>query len=341
MKKILVLLLCLSSIAISCIWNKDVLYKKSTLAMDTTVSITVVSRSPEKAERAMDAAFDEIRRLERLLSFWTDDSEIALINKSAGISPVSVSPETLEIIEKSLFISEKTGGAFDPTIGPVIRLWDFRNRKRPEEKELEKALGLVDYRMIKVDENASTAFLGDERMSFDTGGIAKGYAADQAVAVLRNMGVKAGLVAVAGDIRAFGKKPDGSPWRVGVRNPRAKGEEDALIAHIDLEDAAISTSGDYERFFIEDGVRYHHILNPETGYPARECVSVTVMAPEGVYTDGLSTGIFVLGPEKGIRLLEGLGFEGIIVDREYKVHLTRNIEGKIQWLVKNLEPMNN
>lgn len=337
MKKLFVLLLCFLTLAVAC-QKKERLYKKSSLAMDTVVSITVVSHSPEEAEKAAVAAFGEIRRLERLLSFWTEDSEIALINKNAGKSPVTVSPETLEIIEKSIFISENTGGAFDPTIGPVIRLWDFRNRKKPGKVELSKALGLVDYRMIKVDRETSTAFLADDRMSFDTGGIAKGYAADRAVAVLRKMGVGAGLVAVAGDIRAFGRKPDGSPWRVGIRNPRATGEEDALMAYIDLDDAAISTSGDYERYFIEDGVRYHHILKPKTGYPAGECVSVTVMAPEGVYTDGLSTGVFVLGPERGIRLLEGLGFEGIIIDRDFRVHITRNIKDKIRWVV---EPTNN
>lgn len=340
MKKLFVPLLCLLIMSVSC-QKKERLYKKSSLAMDTVVSITAVSRSPEEAEKAADAAFGEVRRLERLLSFWTDNSEIALINKNAGKSPVKVSPETLEIIEKSIFISENTGGAFDPTIGPVIRLWDFRNRKKPGKEKLSKALGLVDYRMIRVDRKASKVFLGDDRMSFDTGGIAKGYAADRAVAVLRKMGVRAGLVAVAGDIRAFGKKPDGSPWRVGIRDPRATGEDDALMAYVDLDDAAISTSGDYERYFIEDGVMYHHILNPKTGYPAGECVSVTVMAPEGVYTDGLSTGIFVLGPERGIRLLEGLGFDGIIIDRDFRVHLTRNMKDKIQWLVDPLDSKNN
>jgi thiamine biosynthesis lipoprotein len=331
MRKFILLGLCLALLALSCERRKESAYKKSSMVMDTVVSITAVSGSADHAEKAIDAAFEELRRLEGLLSFWTEESEIALINKNAGIMPVRVSPETLETVEKSIFISGQTEGAFDPTIGPLIRLWDFNNKTMPSPEDVEQAVSLVNYGMIETRRDESTVFLKDPRMSFDTGGIAKGYAADRAVLKLKGMGIKAGLVAVAGDIRAFGRKPDGTPWTVGIRNPRASGSDDGLIAYVELEEEAISTSGDYERFFIKDGIRYHHIMAPRTGYPARECISATVIAPEGVLTDGLSTGVFVMGPEKGIELLEQLGYHGIIITPDGKTHLTRKMKHRLRW----------
>jgi thiamine biosynthesis lipoprotein len=168
-------------------------------------------------------------------------------------------------------------------------------------------------------------------MSFDTGGIAKGYAADKAVETLKALGISSGLVAIAGDIRAFGSKPDGSPWTIGIRNPRGAEANDDVMATLELSDEAVSTSGDYERFFMREGVRYHHILDPRTGYPARENISVTVVAPEAVFTDGFSTGVFVMGPEKGLQLLETLGYEGIIVGHDGKMFLTKAMEERIAW----------
>jgi thiamine biosynthesis lipoprotein len=313
-----------------CTPAKDTMYKKASNIMDTRVEITVVSNSPTDAEKAIDAAFSEIRRLERLLSFWTDESEIALIYKNAGKAPVKVSTETFDIIEKSLFVSEKTGGAFDPTVGPVIRLWDFWEKKRPETSELEKTLRLVDYRAMNLNRDESTAYLSREGMSFDTGGIAKGYAADRAVDVLMKMGIRAGLVSVAGDIKAFGRKPDGKGWRVGIRDPRSE-DTDELIATLELKDEAISTSGDYERYFIEESVRYHHILDPKTGNPARGSMSVTVIASDVVMTDGFSTGVFVLGPERGLKLLEELGFEGIIISSNGQRFVSQGIKNRVRW----------
>ncbi len=329
--KITLFILSLSLLFPSCARQKERMYKKSSIIMDTLVSITVVSDSPEKAESAMEAAFSEIRLLDELLSFWTEDSEIAGINREAGKSPVKVSPKTLDVIEDSMYVSEKTGGAFDPTIGPVIRLWDFKNRKTPEEDALKSALARVNYRMLKLDRDNSTVYLADEKMSFDTGGIAKGYAADMAVMVLKNMLVRAGLVAVAGDIRAFGRKPDGKGWAVGIRNPRPEGGGDDLLATIELKDEAISTSGDYERFFIKDGKRYHHLLDPATGYPAKGCVSVTVIAGRATRADGFSTGVFVMGPEKGMGLFNELGLEGIIIDSEGNARTTEGIKSRVKW----------
>jgi thiamine biosynthesis lipoprotein len=324
MARILAMLLCL---VLSSCAQEDKTYRKSTVIMDTVVTITVVADSSDKAERAIEAAFDEIHRLEVLLSFWTDDSEIAAIYHSAGDKPVQVSPETLDIIRRAIDISEMTGGAFDPTVGPLMRLWDFMENKMPTPDEIKERLGLVDYGQMVVSEENSTAFLKVKGMSFDTGGIAKGYAVDKAVETLKKEGIESGLVAIAGDIRGFGPRT----WNIGIRNPRAEGEEDDVMATVKLQDRAVSTSGDYERFFIKDGVRYHHILDPETGMPARGTWSVTVITNEAVLTDGLSTGIFVMGPEKGFKLLDEQGMEGIIVAQGGEILMTKGIEGKVEF----------
>ncbi|MFN3396147.1 MAG: FAD:protein FMN transferase [Thermodesulfovibrionales bacterium] len=310
---------------LACSTKGERVFRKSKILMDTLVTINVVADSEDKAEKAIDKAFDEIKRLEGLISFWSENSEIAEINRKAGISPVKVSPLTLDIIEKALYVSEKTDGAFDPTVGPLMRLWDFKKGIIPDEGIIKDRLRLVDYREMVIDRANSTAFLRRKGMSFDTGGIAKGYAADLAVFVLKREGIKGGLVAVAGDIKAFGIKPDGRPWLVGIRNPRPKDKDDEVIATVELKDMAISTSGDYERFFIKDGKRYHHIMNPKTGQPAIGCQSVTVITKEGVFTDGFSTGIFVLGPERGLRLLEELGYGGVIIDTKGKIHITKGL----------------
>lgn len=315
----------------SCSSKEERVFRKSKILMDTLVTITVVASSEDKAERAIDSAFDEIRKIEGLISFWSEDSEIAKINEKAGISPVKVSTITIDLIEKALFVSEKTEGAFDPTVGPLMRLWDFKKGIIPHEGIIKEKMKLVDYREMVIDRINSTAFLRKKGMSFDTGGIAKGYAADLAVSVLQREGIKAGLVAVAGDIKAFGKKPDGRPWLVGIRNPRPSMDKDnEIIATVELKDMAISTSGDYERFFIKDGRRYHHIIDPKTGQPAMGCQSVTVIAKEGAFTDGFSTGIFVLGPERGLRVLKEMGFDGLIIDAEGRTHMTEGFKNLIK-----------
>lgn len=331
------LLILLSLVAVSCEqWSGGdggdrgpKIYRKSTGIMDTIVIVTVVAGGEEQAEQAIDLAFDEIRSLEKLLSFWTNDSEIAEIYRNAGVEPVKVSPETLEMARISLEISEKTDGAFDPTIGPAIRLWDFRGETLPDENKMKTALLAVDYRAVEIDAVAGTIYLSQKGMSFDTGGIAKGYAADRAVDALREAGITSGLIAIAGDIRAFGERPGGGPWRVGIRNPRPVDDNDNIMAVIGLRDEAISTSGDYERYFDEDGVRYHHLLDPKTGQPARGLMSVSVIAGNAVTTDGYSTGAFVMGLERGREMIENERLEGIFVDEEGKRYITSGLEGRL------------
>jgi thiamine biosynthesis lipoprotein len=316
---------------LSCSPTQEKLYKETRTSMYTIVSITVSSDSEEKAKTAIDRAFNELDKLAKLLNFYAEDSEISMINKNAGEKPVKVSPETLEIIDKALYVSENTEGAFDITVGPVVRLWDFQNKVLPDEKLIKEKLKLVGYKNVIVDKEKSTVFLKTKGVQIDLGGIIKGYAADKAVEILKKNGIKSGIVAIAGDIKVFGKKPDNGLWNVGIQNPRQKGKNDEILATIELSDMAISTSGDYVRFFMKDGKRYHHLLNPKTGYPAYGCRSVTVIARDGVFADGFATGIFVLGHQKGMDVLKKLGFEGVIVDKDGKIHTTEGIKDKIKW----------
>jgi thiamine biosynthesis lipoprotein len=311
-------------------------YKESKLLMDTVCTITVVSTSERQAKDVIKAGFREIEKIEKLLNYYSPSSEITAINKASGIRPVKVSEETLEVIKEAVKIAGYTNGAFDPTIGPIMKLWGFSLQKSeysvPSEGDVRDTLRFVDYRRIKINEEESEVFLSKKGMELDLGGIAKGYAADEAIDVLREKGIKAALVAIAGDIRGIGLKPDQKPWKVGIQNPRSgdssRGGDD-IFATLRLHNGAISTSGDYQRFFIEQGQRFHHILDPRTGYPPSDVISVSVLAPEGFLSDGLSTGIFILGRKKGMELLESLGYSGVVVDRNKKIYITESLKGKI------------
>ncbi len=319
--------------------KKDKMYKESRMLMDTYCTITVVSPSRERAKAAIDGGFAEIANLEFLLNYFSDDSEITAINRGAGVKPVRVSPETREIMEMSVDMAKATGGAFDPTIAPVIKQWKFSKDSSkksfvPSGEEIERALRLVDYKKIEINAGASEVFLKEKGMEIDLGGIAKGYGADRALDAIKNKGIRAALVAIAGDIRGYGLNLSGTGWKVGIQDPRPATESDKpwedIFAVLHLEESAISTSGDYQRFFIKDGRRYHHILDPETGFPAESgLVSVSVIAPEGYLADSLSTAVFVLGPEKGMILLESMGLDGILVDSEKNVLLTKNLAGRV------------
>jgi thiamine biosynthesis lipoprotein len=290
-----------------CQAHEPTLYKDTRLLMDTAVTITVSSASEAEAEAAIEAAFAELKRIGALIDFFDPKSELSAVNAAAGIAPVKVSPETLELVKAALDAASATDGAFDPTVGAVSVLWDFAKKTRPPDAEIKQRLHLVDYRKVVLDAAASTVMLKERGMLMDLGGIAKGYAADRAAAVLSARGIKSALVACAGDIRAMGRRPDGGKWRVGIRAPR--GDRNNLAGVLALENISVSTSGDYERYFIENGVRYHHILDPRTGYPARGFQSLTVAAPLGVTTDSTSTALFVLGPERAQAAAEKLGLK--------------------------------
>jgi thiamine biosynthesis lipoprotein len=281
--------------------------------MGTSVEIAVSQTQAVKAEEGMEAAFREVQRIDFLMSHYREDSEISRVNRDAGKKETKVSPEMLRMIERAIEFSSLSEGAFDITIGPVFRLWNFREGKFPEEKNLRENLKKVGYRQIKIDRTRSSIFLQEEGMEIDLGAIAKGYAVDSASAVLKEKGIENFLVNAGGDLKVSGSKEKGVPWIVGIQHPRLPSQ---MVAKLSPRQAGVATSGDYKKFFIERGERYHHLLNPSTGTPARECQSVTVMAPSAMAADALATAVFVLGPKKGLALVKRMNdVHAIIVDR--------------------------
>lgn len=293
--------------------ERQVTVQKTGSIMGTDVTITVVAPSAKEGEAAIDAAMEEIRRLDRMMSLYKDDSEITRVNLAAGEHSVQVPPEMIEVVERARMVSDLSGGAFDITIGPLVVLWQMKLKEGavPTDKEIKAVLSRVNYRDALFDKKGSTIFLTRKGMIMDLGGCAKGYAADRAAEVLRKHRITNALVAVAGDIRAMGKREDGKPWRIGVQHPREAGK---LLTTLELSDRSISTSGDYERFKIVNKKRYHHILDPRTGRPSEGMESVTIIGDTGAAIDPLTTALFILGPEKGMQIVKQFGYEAIFVD---------------------------
>lgn len=309
--------------------SPPVVLKRTQMHMGTLVTITAVSPDNDVGNRAMRAAFDEIKRLEQLLSTWRSDSELSRVNQEAGRRPVQVSPETLELVIRSLKLGRLTQGGFNIALGPAIDAWSITERQRiPDDGELHRLKHLVDWTSIHINTESRTIYLPREGMRIDVGGIGKGYAADRAAERMKREGATSGVVALSGDIKTFGVLPNRHGFPVGIRHPRKEG---ALIAMIYLKDEAISTAGDYERFFEREGIRYHHILDPQTLQPARACQSVTVIAKEGTMADGLDTGIFVLGPERGMALVERLpNVEAVIIDHEGNMTVSSGLRDRLR-----------
>ncbi|MEJ5348469.1 MAG: FAD:protein FMN transferase [Desulfosoma sp.] len=281
--------------------------------MGTVVTISVVSQDARRAYEALETAFDEIARLEAMMSVFREESEVSRVNREASQHPVPVSEELFQVIEMSLSLSEITHGAFDITVGPLMTLWPFYKKDKilPSPHALQEALSNVGYRRLVVSPRERSVFFSTAGMALDLGGIAKGFAIDRAVAVLKDHGMAAALVNAGGDIFAYGTKPDGQPWRIGLQHPR---DPQTLLAVLSLTDRAVVTSGDYQRYFLKDGKRYSHIVDPRNGFTAQETASVTVIADRAAYADALATGILVLGVKEGMALVESLpGVHALIV----------------------------
>ena len=291
--------------------------------MGTRVAVEVWHEDAAAATAAIDAVIAEMRRIDALMSHYKPDSQLSRINREAAGSPVAVEPELAALIARSLEFSRMSDGAFDISYASVGYLYEYRERRRPDEPEILAALPAVNWRLIDVDLQASTVRFHKDGMRIDLGGIAKGYAVDQGIAILRGRGISHGSVTAGGDSRVLGDRI-GRPWVVGIRHPD---DASRVIARIPLEDAAISTSGDYERYFDEDDVRYHHIINPRTGKSAAGVRSVTVIGPEAILTDGLSTSLFVLGPERGLALIDGMeDVDAVIVRDDGRVFYSKGLE---------------
>jgi len=297
--------------------------------MDTVVEITLFNEGDaEKNNEAISAAFNEIKRLENLLGRHQEGSDIWKINQTPG-QRVQVSPETMAVIKNALRFSKISGGAFDITLGKLIELWNFEgNREMPPQKEeILKALEGTGAASVELG-SAALAVKVKNNVHLDLGGIAKGYIIDRAAGRLIGKGIEDFIVNAGGDMIIHGKK-GGKPWRIGIQHPRKKGE---VIAHIDVEEneTAIVTSGDYERFFMHEGKRYHHLLSPVTGYPANELMSATIKADNAETADAVSTAVFVMGAKAGLEFIESLaGVEGMLVDKDRNILISKGLAGKV------------
>lgn len=287
------------------------------LLMGTIVSVTVFSDDEAAADRAIEAAFDEVARVEALTTRYAPDSEVSRLNAAAddGARPVA-DPEVAEIVERSLRVSTLSGGAFDVTVAPLVDLWAIdEGGPVPSWEAVDAVLPLIDYRLVAVD-TVQRSLVLSPGTTIDLDAIAKGYAVDRAVAVLEEHGIASAIVDAGGDIGLLGPSPRAAGWRVGIKHPRAGG----LLGVLTLDGGSVATSGDYQRYVMVDDRRFHHVLDPSTGYPARGVVSVTVTAEAAMDADALATAVFVMGPEHGMWLVEELaGVEAIIVTGERDV----------------------
>jgi FAD:protein FMN transferase len=304
-------------------------------AMGTHLAFAAFTKPDVDADRTrslFDAAIVEIRRLEKLMTTWDPSSEVSRINASAGIRPVAVSDETFTVIAASLRASAQSDGAFDITFETLHGLWKFDedlDPHPPTSADVHDRLRFLGFQHVKTDAAARTVFLDERRARIGLGGIAKGYAVDRASKVLEDGGLTSYYVQAGGDLYAHGTKPDGASWQAGVRDPR--GPEGDYFAMLPLSNHAFSTAGDYERSYIVDGKRYHHIIDPHTGYPATASRSVTIWAPSALVADAVDDSVFILGPEKGLALVESLdGVGAVIVDAHNRVWISKRLEGQVE-----------
>jgi thiamine biosynthesis lipoprotein len=307
------------------------LVERARASMGSEARLSAWTNDEVAAVSAFDAAFEEFDRLESLMSVWRDGSDLVRLNAGAGRAPVVVSEDVFEALREARDIGDLTGGAFDVTFGALAGVWKFdhdQDNRIPSASEIAALLPLVDYRGLELDATARSAYLRRPGMRAHLGGIGKGYAVDRAVEILRARGVHDFMVQFGGDLYASGTRGD-RPWRLGIRDPR--GPADQSFAALDLTDASFSTSGDYERFFLRNGRRYHHIIDPRTGEPARGSRSVTILASSATMADALSTGVFVLGPEAGLALIERLpDVDGVIVTEGNQVLVSSGLRGRLE-----------
>ena len=293
--------------------------------LGTVVTITIYDSVSEKI---LDKAFDRIKEIENKMSLNIEGSELNKINEKAGIDYVKVSDETFDVIERGSYYSKISDEKFDITVGPLVQLWDIAgdNPRLPSEEEIKSAKSLINHENILFDKSNKSIKLKEKGMKIDLGGIAKGYTADSVAKVLRDNGVEHAIINLGGNILTMGSKPTGEQWRIGIQNPdTSRGE---YIGIVSVEDKTVVTSGIYERYFEQDGKRYHHILSPFTGYPIENSISgVSIITTKSIDADGLSTSLFSLGVEEGLKKAETLeDVEVIFVTKDDKVYITSGLK---------------
>ncbi|PHS10047.1 MAG: thiamine biosynthesis protein ApbE [Kordia sp.] len=305
-------------------------YKKSLILMGCDFTITVNANSKEVGGIYIQEAINEITRIEKLISSWDYNSQTTLINQNAGIQPVKVDDELIALIERCNAIAKLTDGDFDISFASMDKIWKFDGSviEMPSEEKIKTSVAKVGYKNIILNKQNSTVFLKNKGMKIGFGGIGKGYAADKAKALLMNKGVKGGIINASGDLTTWGKQPNDDAWKVGIKNPLNKYK---IFAWFPVENRAVVTSGNYEKFVMINGKRYTHIINPKTGYPSQGVISVSVFAPKAELADALATSIFVMGKEKGLHFVNQIGtVDCIIVTDNGKIHYSNNIKNEVK-----------
>ena len=301
-------------------------FKRTLILMGSRFDITVVASNEKEGNEYIDSAIFEIARIEKLISSWDVNSETSLINKLSGIKPIKVDKELFDLIERSIAISTLTNGAFDISYASMDRIWNYDGtmREMPSEEKISSSIKKVGYQNIIIDKEAQTVFLKLKGMKIGFGAIGKGYAADKAKALLIEKGVKAGIINASGDLNAWGKQANGKDWMVAITNPLNKNK---VFSWLPINDSAIVTSGNYEKFISFNGIRYSHIIDPRTGYPSTGIISTSIMTSNAELADAISTSVFVMGVETGLDFINQLkGVDCIIIDEQNKIHTSNNIK---------------
>lgn len=301
-------------------------YTRTLKLMGSRFDITVVADNQNQGDEYIDLAVAEVSRIEKMISSWDSLSETSEVIRNAGIKPVKVDKELYDLIARSVKISELTDGAFDITYASMDKIWKYDGsmKRLPTEEEVKQSVEKVGYKNIVLDPEKGTVFLPQQGMRIGFGAIGKGYAADKAKQLLISKGVKAGIMNASGDLTTWGTQPDGKPWMVGITNPLNK---DKVFSWFPLDNNAVVTSGNYEKFVEFNGKRYTHIIDPRTGWPVSGLTSATIFAPKAELADALATSIFVMGLETGLDFVNQLpGIECVIVDDNGKIHTSENIK---------------
>jgi len=287
--------------------------------MGTQAKIEFESDDVKKAKELTQQLVSEMQRIDSLMSPYKPDSELSLVNQKAAQKPLKISQELFFVVKRSMEFSHITNGAFDITFSSVGYLYDYPKQIKPSKEVIAELKTAIDYKQVILNEAQTSIYFKDDRIRIDLGGIAKGYAVDRCIELLKSAGIKNAYVNAGGDSRLIGKK-NNRLWYIGIRHPR---DENKFLTNLPLEEVALSTSGDYERFFIQDEIRYHHIINPQTGTSAKQVQSVTILAEDSLTADALSTSVFVLGVNKGLSLINHLAdVSAIIVDNQGKLFVS-------------------
>jgi thiamine biosynthesis lipoprotein len=305
---------------------EQLIFKRSCKLMGNHFELSAVGDNEKWANEKIDAGINEIKRIERLLTTFSDDSETNQVNQNAGIMPVAVSRETFNLICRSIKISEVTQGAFDITYGSIDkRLWNFDQNMTslPDKDTAKKMVRLINYRNVIMDEENCTVFLREKGMRIGFGGIGKGYAADRAKQVMKEQGVESGVVNASGDMSAWGVQPNGKKWTVGIANPDSSNE---IFSYMTITDMAVATSGNYEKFIMVNGKKYSHTINPRTGLPVTGIKSVTIITTNAEIADAMATPVMIMGINTGLDLINQMkDIEAVIIDDDNNLYTSKNI----------------